>query len=138
MNPTMLDQYKLLFSAYNDEVSRFWSRFNILMGIQMGAFVGIVASIKSLVPNAGLFRLSLVLMTLYSFATTVITVRGHFMHEALLRALGVMEEDSKGELRILHLSRKASRIPVGFNQLIGICIALIFSVSWMVLLCSIV
>ncbi len=135
MKPVDLDQYKLLFASFNDEVSRFWSRFNILMGIQMGGFIGVLASLKTLVLNPSLFRLALILMMLYSISTTIIAVRGHIMHEALLRTLGMMEQESKGELRILNLARKASRVPIGLNQIVGIGIASVFSIAWFVFLC---
>lgn len=131
MKPTWMEQYKLLFAAFNDEISRFWSRFNILVGIQMGGFIGVLASVRILVANPGLFRLSLALMTLYSFATAVITVRGHLMHEALLQALAMMEADSGGEIQLLGLARRSSRVPFGLNQIVGICIASIFFICWL-------
>lgn len=134
MKTSWMEQYKLLFSAFNDEASRFWSRFNILMGIQMGGFIGVLASMKTLVANPGLFRMSLILMTLYSVSTAVITARGHLMHEALLRALAMMEADSDGELQILGLARKSSRVPVGLNQMVGICIAAVFVIAWLLFL----
>jgi hypothetical protein len=131
MKTTRLEQYKSLFPCFNGEVSRFWSRFNILMGIQMGAFIGILASLKMLVANPSLFRLSLLLMTLYSFATAVIAIRGHLMHEAVLRTLSIMESNSDGELKLLALGRKSSGVPVGLNQNVGACIACIFIIVWL-------
>jgi len=134
MKPVDLEQYKILSTSFNDEITRFWSRFNILMGIQMGGLIGVLASAKVLVMNPGLFRLALILMMLYSIATTIIVVRGHIMHETILRMLGMMEQDSKGELRILKLARKASRVPVGLNQLVATGIACTFSAAWAVFL----
>jgi hypothetical protein len=130
MKETDLEQYKIISTSFNDEVTRFWSRFNILMGIQMGGFIGILASLKMLVSNPSLFRLALILMTLYSIATTLIVIRGHLMHETILRMLAMMEEDSEGELHILQFARKASRVPVGLNQLVGIGMSGVFSVAW--------
>jgi len=134
MTDSELEQYKILTSSYNDEVTRFWWRFNILMGVQMGGFIGILAAAKLLVLNPMLFRLAVVLMTLYSIATLLIVVRGHSMHEMLLRALATMEKESMGTLRILSLVNKLSKVAIGFNQVVAMCIAMCFTLTWCVLL----
>ena len=128
------EQYKILTTYFNDEVTRFWSRFNILMGIQMGGFIGILASLKTLFLNVGLFRLALIFMTFYSVATTIIALRGHIMHESMIKMILMMERESDGKLKILSLARKVSKVPVGLNQIIGICISTGFSIAWIAFL----
>jgi len=72
-DPAELKQYELLVLTFNDEITRFWTRFNILMGLQMGGFVGILASTGVLTLNPSLFRLALLLMTLYSASTLLLS-----------------------------------------------------------------
>ena len=128
------EQYKIITTSFNDEVTRFWSRFNILMGIQMGGFIGILASLKTLFLNVGLLRLALIFMTFYSVATTIIFLRGHIMHESMIKMILMMERESDGKLKILSLAGKVSKVPFGFNQIIGICIATGFAIAWIAFL----
>ncbi len=133
-DPAELKQYELLALTFNDEVTRFWTRFNILMGLQMGGFVGVLASTGILASNPGLFRLALILMTLYSVTTAEVISRGHLMHETLLRALALLERESDGRLRMLSLCRQVSRVPIGLNQHIAIVIAVVFVLAWVAFL----
>lgn len=128
------EQYKILTTSFNNEVTRFWSRFNILMGIQMGGFIGILASLKTLFLNVGLFRLALIFMTFYSVATMIIVLRGHIMHESMIKMILTMERESDGKLKILSLAGKVSKVPVGLNQIVGICISTGFSIAWIAFL----
>lgn len=129
-----LVQYELLFSAFTEEVSRFWSRFNILVGIQMAGFVGVLAYMQNLAKMAAVLRLVLLMMILYSVSTTVITVRGHLMHQTLLKALQQLEGESDGALRLLKAVGGHARVPLGLNQLVAIFIACAFSLGWLVIL----
>ncbi|TFH07782.1 MAG: hypothetical protein E4H08_08920 [Candidatus Atribacteria bacterium] len=129
-DPAELKQYELLALTFNDEVTRFWARFNILMGLQMGGFVGILASTGILSLNPSLFRLALILMTLYSVSTLVVISRGHLMHEALLKGLALLEQESEGRFRMLSTCRRASKVPIGLNQQVAIVIAVVFVLAW--------
>jgi len=100
----------------------------------MGGFIGILASLKILFLNVGLFRLALIFMTFYSVATAIIVLRGHIMHESMIKMILMMERESDGKLKILSLAGKASKVPVGFNQIIGICISAGFSIAWIAFL----
>ena len=134
IDPAELKQYELLALTFNDEISRFWTRFNILMGFQMGAFVGTLASTGILAANPGLFRLALILMTLYSISTAAVISRGHLMHQTLLRALDLLERESKGRFRMLSLCRQTSKVPIGSNQQIAVVISVIFVLAWIAFL----
>jgi hypothetical protein len=114
------EQYKILSTSFNDEITRFWSRFNILMGIQMGGFIGILASPKLLFMSPELFRLTLILMSMFSVSTTFIVFRGCMMHGAILRMLAMMEQDSKYELGLVRLAWEVSSISIGIKSRIPI------------------
>ena len=128
------EQYKILTATFNDEVTRFWSRFNILMGIQMGGFIGILASLKTLFLNVGIFRLAIIFMIFYSVATALIVLRGYIMHESMIKMILKMERESDGQFKIMSLAGKVSKVPVGLNQIVGICISTGFSIAWIVFL----
>jgi len=130
-DPADLKQYELLVLTFNDEITRFWTRFNILMGLQMGGFVGVLASTGVLALNPSIFRLALTLMTLFSGSTLAVISRGHLMHESLLRALALLERESDGRFHILDTSRRASKIPIGLNQRFAIGIAAVFVLAWL-------
>lgn len=134
MSDYTLELYKLITMSFDNEITRFWSRFNILMGTQMVGFVGVFASAKTLFLNPGLFRLALILMTFYSMATTAIVIRGYIMHETLLKMIIWIERESEGKIRILALSEEASKVPIGLNQIFAICISVVFSVGWIIFL----
>jgi len=53
------------------------------------------------------------------------------MHEALLRALALLERESEGRFHILRTIRRASRIPIGLNQRFAIAIATVFVLAWL-------
>lgn len=128
------EQYKILTNSFNDEITRFWTRFNILMGIQMGGFVGVLASSKVLILNTDLFRLSLILMVLYSAAATIIVVRGHIMHDTIIKMLIMLEQNSDGQLKLLSLAGNATKIPIGLNQRAAIFVAAVFTITWVAFL----
>jgi hypothetical protein len=133
-DPAELKQYELLALTFNDEITRFWTRFHILMGLQMGGFVGILASTGILALNPGLFRLALILMTLYSITTAAVVSRGHLMHETLLRALALLERESNGRFRMLSLCKQVSKVPIGLNQHLALVISGIFVLAWIAFL----
>ena len=125
-----LEQYKILCSSFNDEISRFWSRFNILIGIEMVGFVGTLTAAKVLIANPALFRLTLLYMCIYSIAVAAIVWRGFLMHQSILRVLLLFEQKSEGKLTILQESRNTSRVPIGLNQIIAIAVAILFALLW--------
>ena len=114
----ILEQYKLLTSSFNDEITRFWSRFNILFGVEIIGLIGILNSLKILSSNIVLFRLTLILMLLYSISTFLIVWRGFMMHQNILKTLLKFEQKSEGKLEILRLSKSNSKIPIGFNKIL--------------------
>lgn len=119
----IFEQYKLLTSSFNDEITRFWSRFNILFGVEIIGLIGILNSLKILSSNVVLFRLTLILMLLYSISTFLIVLRGFLMHQNILKTFLIFEQESEGKLEILKLSKSNSKTPIGFNQIIAISIS---------------
>ncbi|MBC8485060.1 MAG: hypothetical protein H8D45_03355 [Bacteroidetes bacterium] len=126
-----LEQYKILTTMFDNEISRFWSRFNILFGIEIVGLIGIFNSLELLILNSFLFRSTLIFMIFFSSATCIIVIRGFMMHENILHILFKLEKKSKGKLQILNLSKSSSHIPIGFNQIIAIGITAIFILFWL-------
>ena len=130
----LLDQWKMLASTFNDEITRFWTRFHIMIGLEMGGLVGILASSDILEPNSALFRTALLFMNCFAVGSAAIVWRGFLMHQTLLKALALVEEESGGKLRLLELCGRVSRIPIGLNQVIAIVIASSFAILWLAFL----
>jgi hypothetical protein len=129
----LLEQYKIITSSFDAEITRFWTRFNILVGLEIGGLLGVFAASKVLILNPGLFRIALMAMTFFSFAATVIIWRGYLMHQTILRMIVEIEKRSEGKLQMLRIAGQTSRIPIGLNQIVAIGIALVLAIFWVVL-----
>ena len=129
----LLEQYKLMASSFNQEITRFWTRFHILVGFEIGGFIAILASSKVLILNPCLFRVALMAMTFLSLGAAVIVWRGFLMHQTLLRVMAELEKRSDGKLYTLRISGQVSSMPIGLNQIIAIVIATTLALCWIVL-----
>ena len=58
----VIKQLEILVGAYDNEANRSWVRFNIFIGLQLVAFVGIVATLEVLTINPLIFRFSLLFL----------------------------------------------------------------------------
>jgi len=134
MSDYLLEQYKIIAHSYDQEVNRFWIRFNIFVGFQLGGLIGIFASSKLLIPNPFLFRIALITMIIISSAAALVVLRGFLMHQMILRVFVELEKKSKGELELLRLASQVSRIPIGLNQIVASTISVLLDLVWIVFL----
>jgi len=73
-------------------------------------------------------------MVLYSAAATIIVVRGHIMHDTIIKMLIMLEQNSDGQLKLLSLAGNATKIPIGLNQRAAIFVAAVFTITWVAFL----
>ena len=73
---TDLVQYKLIISMWDNEITRFYSRQRLYIGIKLAAFAGVLAGIQTLLNDLNYFRLALGFLLLISLLTALVATRG--------------------------------------------------------------
>ena len=74
--PNDTEQYKIVMTLYDNEVSRFYSRQNLHLGLQMAAFAGIFAGLDKLLQYSALFRIVILFLVFVGLITAMIATRG--------------------------------------------------------------
>ena len=134
MSNALLEQYKLAVTCLDSEITRFWTRFNILMGIQVGALVGVYASVPVLSANPMLFRILLILMVLFSASTAVINHRGSRFRQQLTGMVAALESQSDGKLVLFSaastaLPKRRGQVSAGIQE-IAVRISTVSALAW--------
>jgi hypothetical protein len=127
-----MEQYKLLLDQYDNEMNRYWTRFNVGLGFQIALLLVFINGLSVLSANPHLFRLLLFLANVFSWGFLVVVFRGLNVQSALLHAIRSLEEESKGELKLLTLVEKGTRLPLVVNQIVATIQALVLSLFWIV------
>ena len=94
------DDRGLIVSSLNNEMNRFWTRFNIFAGVQVGALLGVVHAAKVLLANLIVFRAVLVLLVAFSLTGAIAIFRGHDLQRALVKTLYQLEDSLPKENRL--------------------------------------
>lgn len=130
----LLEQYKLAVTCLDSEITRFWTRFNILMGVQVGALVGVYASVPVLSANPMLFRILLILMVLFSASTAVINHRGSRFRQQLIGMVAAIESQSEGKLMLFTtasttLPKSRGSVSAGIQE-VAVWISIVSALAW--------
>jgi hypothetical protein len=126
----LIEQYKLLLSLYDTEVTRFWTRFHIFLGFQIVLAGGIMASPKILTENVFIFRLAVVAATIISFASCIIHFRGYIRQRHMINAIAMIEKKSKGTLILLSTFRLITKQSPSGNSFIATIIGACATIFW--------
>ena len=123
-------QYELVIGVYQDETGRFWTRFNIFVGIQFAGLIGILSNLKALKANPDIFRYVLLICALLSVLVIIICFRGVSSARMLLKLIAHIESKSKELLPLTDLIRQFDPLPQYVNFIIAILISFLLSCGW--------
>lgn len=91
---------ELIVSSLNSEMNRFWTRFNVFAGVQVGGLLGVVHAARILLANIMMFRFVLVVLVLFSTVGSIAIFRGHDLQRALVKTLAEAEGSLAKEKRL--------------------------------------
>jgi hypothetical protein len=117
------EQYFSMITFWDNEISRFYSRQNLYISIQLAAFSGIITLFDKLSEKIILFRFALCLITFSSLITSLIATRGLSMQKMIIKIIQELEERSNDKLDISKIANKCSKL----NFLTNFKYSLIFS-----------
>jgi hypothetical protein len=132
--PNDTEQYKIIMMMYDNEISRFYSRQNLHLGLQMAALAGIIAGLDKLLQHPELFRLVLLSLVFVGFITAIIATRGLTTQNLILKVVLDIENRSKGEWDILTLARRHTKSPLSLNFIFSVLFAWALFLLWVVVL----
>ena len=128
------EQYKIIMTLYDNEVSRFYSRQSLHLGLQMAAFAGIAAGLDKLLQYSTLFRFVMFFLVFVGFITAMIATRGLTTQYLTMKIILDIENRSNGEWDILTLARKHARAPLYLNFIFSVVLAWVLFLLWVVIL----
>jgi hypothetical protein len=126
----LLKQYELLASLYDNEMSRFWVRFNIFVGMEFVGLIALIVNAEFLVANPGLMRALLLFCALFSGLVVLIVLRSISSARLLLTLLSRIEANSDDLAQLLSVTKRLDPLPQYINFLIALAIAALFSMLW--------
>ena len=126
----ILKQYELLAGFYDSEMSRFWVRFNIFVGMEFAGLIAMVINPKFLVANPHLMCALLLFCALFSMLVVLMVIRGISSARLLPKLISRIEAKSEDLAEIIELTRKLDPLPQYINFLIALGISGLFSVLW--------
>ena len=92
VSASTLEQYKVLWDTFNQEMQRFWFRFNILIGLELVAFFGFSTKLAEFRQNLEIFLVGLLMLAFFSWITVAIVWRAIQVYELLASLLLRFEE----------------------------------------------
>ena len=123
-----------LVTLLNDEMNRFWTRFNIFSIVQVGALLSLANAAKFLVANIMLFRSALLLLVVFSISGTTAFVRGFDLQQSFTKNLIRMETSLPKQERIISTTQRYQRLPSYTNtvtcSLFGVICSLLWVIGW--------
>lgn len=132
-NHSLKDQYLALLQIYDNEQSRFWTRFNIFIGFQTALIIGILSANKFLFSNPFILEKVVFIGLILSLLGILVNVRSISINNEILKTLFVLEKLSNGELIVLKTYRTISNIPLYINGIITLVIDIIILMFWFVI-----
>jgi len=137
MEASYLKQYKILWDTFNSEMQRFWTRFNILIGIEVAAGYGILKLLPDLSGHELAKGAVFLLMSVFSIITCLIVWRAISVYELLGLAILEVENESNnrlflaGALQKIALKNQMSDLGTPHSMWYSLIIAVIFTLFWL-------
>ncbi len=102
------EQYFSMLTFWDNEISRFYSRQNLYLSLQIAAFAGIIAVFEKLTSNLILLIFACIILIFTSFITALIAHRGLNTQKLIVNIILKIEERSEDELDISKLGGKTN------------------------------
>lgn len=83
---------ELIVSLINEEMSRFWTRFNIFGAVQVGTIIGIASAAQFLFNNVTILRGVFILVIAFSVSGSIAIFRGFDLQRSFVKTLFDIEK----------------------------------------------
>lgn len=123
---------ELIVSSLNSEMNRFWTRFNVFAGVQIGGLLGVVHAARMLLANVMVFRVVLLVLVLFSAVGAIAIFRGHDLQRALVKTLAEVESSLAKEKRLFELILRNMKMPLYTCNIACCAFGVICVLLWMV------
>ncbi|MCC7389432.1 MAG: hypothetical protein IT431_11755 [Phycisphaerales bacterium] len=108
----LLEQYKLCFDTFNNELQRFWVRFNVLVGVQIAATAAVVSRFSELKGQPCVLLGMSVFMVACGLVTLLVLYRGTIVYAVFVHVLSILEGRSGGRLGVTRLADWLTKHPI--------------------------
>ena len=123
---------ELAISMINNEMNRFWTRFNIFGAVQVGAVVGIASSAQFLLANKPILRGVFLLVTAFSISGSIAIFRGFDLQKSLVEALFDLEQSFPEQDRIAGIMGRHQMLPWYTSSITCSLFGLLCSLFWII------
>jgi len=118
-------EYNQIISLYDNEMSRFWTRFNIFIGFEIAILIGIFSIIRTIFHIVVLTRIILLFVTIISLLFFLIIIRSLCVNLKIVKILINYEEKNIVEYRIFSTYKK-EKFPLVINGVLAMIISGMF------------
>lgn len=134
-----IEQYKILWDTLNGEMQRFWFRFNVLIGVEIGAALLVLKTWEGFGDDILGKGFLLLIMTSFAVITCLIVFRAISIYRLLVCSISELEdrEETKNSLYLVtilksvaereHISNISSPAAMHFASIISV----IFFMAWL-------
>lgn len=126
----LLKQYELLVGMYDNEMNRFWVRFNIFVGMEFAGLLAICVNPKFLIANRAVLFTVLLFCALLSLLVVFMVLRGITSARLFLQIMKMIEKKSPELGNLIEIIPRLDRVPQYVNFLIALIVAFLFSALW--------
>jgi hypothetical protein len=124
---------KLLVSLLDNEMSRFWTRFNIFGAVQIGAIMATVSNMKILKMYRKLFRVILWALFFFSLVGVIALLRSFDLQRAYVETLSSIESNWPVQNQFVSQLFTNTFLPKYLNILCCILLGVFFCIFWLCL-----
>ena len=129
-----VQQYSLIMQLYDSEVSRFYTRQNLYIGIQLVIFAAILAGVDKIICYPFLLRFALIVLVFVSLMTALIGLRGLTTQKLIYKIINEIEDRNRARLDIILLAKKHSKAPLTLIFILSIILSWGLFTIWLILI----
>jgi hypothetical protein len=133
----MKKNIELIFSLINEEMNRFWTRFNIFGAVQVGAVIGIASAAQFFFNNLALLRSVFVLLIAFPISGSIAILRGYDLQRVWVPTLDELEKSNPEGERVLAKAKRNQRLPMYLSSItcsiFGMLCTLFWILGWVML-----
>ncbi len=129
----MKDQYLKALEIFDADNTRFWTRFNVSIGLQLIMAVGLASNYKALIGNIFFGCLTILVALAFSIFTVLVMWRSLQINIGMFNALQDLE-DKDQSLILLKTYSKHSQSPNGIMARYCLGMSSLLTLFWFVIL----
>ena len=121
---------EIIISTLNNEMNRFWTRFNIFAAVQVGTVIGVISNIEFLCSNLIIFRFVFILFISFSVVGAVAIFRGFDLQKALVKTLIQVEKDLPANFQLFRIMHSHMKFPLYISNIACSIFATLYCLFW--------